>query len=93
MEPYVRRLFVEAAGTALRAREKKIATALNAHFKEDNEGVIYLKSKHISEKLNDVLTPEQIGQGMKELQSNSHKYDVKVSKRAYNSATVWQVET
>jgi len=93
MEAYVRRLFVEAAGTALRAREKKIATALNAYFKEDNEDVIYLKSKHISEKLNGILTPKQIGQGMKELQSNSHKYDVKVSKRAYNSATVWQVET
>jgi hypothetical protein len=92
MEPHIKLLFVEASNAAVYEKERKVALALEAWFQNEDDSVIFVKSKHISQKTRNLLTPKEVGQGMKVLRQNEDQYSVEVTKRGYNSGTVWQVE-
>jgi len=92
MDPYIRLLFLEASSAGVGETEIKTAKAVSTWVKNQDDDVLYIKSKHLSGKVNNILTPKQIAKGIEWMEKNSSVYGVSVDKRAYTSGTTWKLE-
>jgi len=86
----VLRMFIDARDTRNRERGAYITKALGAHFRNKDKGVYYVKSKQISEEIDDVLSSKQLAHGFSKLE-NSDNVGFTLEKYSDCTPTMWKV--